>query len=134
MICCIMNHPNTFDMLNSGAVCISNSKFLKNRFALRPNSFKAILDQKEIKLHSIRWYQLAIYYPTYQVVKLRSSQSSGVATGVARGARVPPLTAKKCQKSGKEVKNQENWGKGKKNQEETWQKLGRFFHFAPPDR
>ena len=48
---------------------------------------------------------------------------SGVATGVARGGRVPPLTAKKkCQKSGK---IQEKSGKKWKNQEEK-SKIGKF--------
>ena len=49
-----------------------------------------------------------------------------------KGGRVPPLTAKICQKSGKlgkEIrKNREERGKiGKKRQ-----KSGSFFHFAPP--
>ena len=55
-----------------------------------------------------------------------SDGGSGVATGVVRGGRVPPLTSKKkCQKSGKRAKknqkksgkNQKKLGKKRKNRE-----------------
>ena len=62
-------------------------------------------------------------------------EASGVVTGGGGyGGRVPPLTAKKFPKIGKNRekirKNREKRGKiGKKRL-----KSGRFFHFAPPDR
>ena len=49
---------------------------------------------------------------------------SGVATGVARGGRVPPLTAKICQKSGK------RWKKIRKNREEQ-AKIWEFLSLCP---
>ena len=56
---------------------------------------------------------------------------SGVATGVARGGRVPPLTAKNLPKLGKKSgKIGKKRGKIRKKR----QKSGNFFHIAPPDR
>ena len=63
-------------------------------------------------------------------------QVSGVATGVARGGRVPPLT-KICQKSGKKEeksgKKEEKSGKTRKNREEM-AKIRKFLSLCPPDR
>ena len=62
---------------------------------------------------------------------------SGVATGGSRGARCPPRQWKISQKLRKRGKKSGKWGKNwekeGKNQEKE-EKLGRFFHFASPDR
>ena len=47
------------------------------------------------------------------------------------GGRVPPLTAKNCQKLGNRG---ETSGKIERKNREEKAKSGRFFHFAPPDR
>ena len=55
--------------------------------------------------------------------KTNKYYASGVATGVARGGRVPPLTAKKMPKIGKNQeksgKIQEKSGKKRNNREEN---------------
>ena len=56
--------------------------------------------------------------------------TSGVASTGTRG-QIAPFASKKCAKNWeKEGKNQEKLGK-RGGKEEN---LGRFFHFAPPDR
>ena len=48
-----------------------------------------------------------------------------------KGGRVPPLTVQKMLQIGKkEGKNREKRGEIRKKR----QKLGKFFHFTPPDR
>ena len=95
------------------------------------------------KAFNAHWLQICVR-KSYTILKLFSQHSrcylknhftnSGVATGVARGGRVRPLTATKMPKIRKNRekfrKNREKRGKiGKKRQ-----KSGSFFHFAPPDR
>ena len=61
-----------------------------------------------------------------QQISLCSSQTSGVATGVARGGRVPPLTAKNLLKIGKKRKKSGKIGKKSgKNRGKKEDKLGR---------
>ena len=68
-------------------------------------------------------------------ISQRSSQIvSGIATGGARGGRVPPLTAKKMPKIWEIGKKFEKIGKKEEKSGRKGKNHEGFFHFAPPDR
>ena len=75
------------------------------------------------------WFQnVNFLYLTVKITTIITNTKvvSGVATGGSRGAEFP-LNIKTIAK---------NWEKEGENQEkrEKEEKLGRFFHFTPPDR
>ena len=81
----------------------------------------------------------------YSVTRLRAFienlEDSGVATGMARGggadggggAECHPCIEKIAKNRGKEGKTMKKRERIRKNREEK-AKIGKFFHFAPPDR
>ena len=79
----------------------------------------------------MRWYQRMLkIYDDYLLGFVQWRNHWG-----DKGGRVPPLTAKICQKSEKKGggKSGKIGKKDGKNREER-EKSGSFFHFAPPDR